>query len=106
MILFQYNEGWQIIQSCLDKQTNSKVPEMLQVFESLLCFDVWLNLSHYWDTSNPENVAQETTSTQASIWKFMMMCKDSISIDKENAWKYPKFHELLHIVDDISLGLH
>ena len=79
---------------------------MLQVFESLLCFDVWLNLSHYWDTSNPENVAQETTSTQASIWKFMMMCKDSISIDKENAWKYPKFHELLHIVDDISLGLH
>jgi hypothetical protein len=23
-------------------------------------------------------------------------------IDKENAWKYPKFHELLHIVDDMS----
>jgi hypothetical protein len=32
----------------------------------------------------------------------MMMCKDSIQINKENAWKYPKFHELLHIVDDMS----
>jgi hypothetical protein len=28
------DEGWQIIQSCLDKQTNSKVPQVLQVFES------------------------------------------------------------------------
>jgi hypothetical protein len=102
VILFQYNEGWQIIQSCLDKQTNSKVPEVLQVFESLLCFDAWLNMSQYWDTFHPEHVAQERRSTKASVWKFMMMCKESIPIDKENAWKYPTFHELLHIVDDMS----
>jgi hypothetical protein len=102
MILFQYNEGWQIIQLCLDKETKSKVPEMLQLFESLLCFDGWLNKIHYWDTSNPEHVAQETRSTHASIPKFMMMCKESIQIDKENAWKYPKFHELFHILDDMS----
>ncbi len=30
------------------------------------------------------------------------MCKESIPIDKENAWKYPKLHELLHILDDMS----
>jgi hypothetical protein len=98
VILFQYNEGWQII-SCLDKQTNSKVPEVQQVFKSLLCFDVWLDKSHYWDTSNPEHVTKETRATQPSIWKFMMICKESIPIDKE---KHPKFHELLHIVDDMS----
>ena len=51
MILFQYDEGWRIIQSCLDKRTNTKVPEVLEVFESLLCFDAWLNKTHYWDTS-------------------------------------------------------
>jgi hypothetical protein len=62
------------------------VPEMLQVFKSLHCFDAWLNKSHYWDTFNPEHVAQETRSTQASIQKFMMMCKEFIPIDKENAW--------------------
>jgi hypothetical protein len=82
VIRFQYNEGWQIIQSCLDKQTNSnKVPEVLQAFECLLCFDAWLNKSHYWDTSNPEHVPQETRSIQASIRKFTMMCKKSIPIE-------------------------
>ncbi len=59
VILFQDNEGCQIIQSCLDKQTNSKVPEVLQVFESLLCFDVWLNKSPYWDNPYPDHVAQD-----------------------------------------------
>lgn len=102
VILFQYEEGWQIIQSCLDKRTKKKVPEVLQVFESLLCFDAWLNKSEYWSTSNPHHVAQEMAGAQASIRKFMEMCKSSIPIKKENAWKFPKFHELLHVVDDIS----
>jgi hypothetical protein len=103
VIRFQYNEGWRIIQSCLYKRTNNnKVPEVLQAFECLLCFDAWLIKSHYWDTSNPEHVPQETRSTQASIWKFMMMCKKSIPIDKDNVWKYPKFQELPHIVDAMS----
>jgi hypothetical protein len=32
----------------------------------------------------------------------MMICKKTIPIDKESVWKYPKFHELHHIVDDMS----
>ncbi len=32
----------------------------------------------------------------------MMMCKKSIPIDKDNVWKYPKFHKLLYVVDDMS----
>ena len=44
-------------------------------FESLVCFDASLNKTHYWDTSNSEHVAQEARSTQAIIWKFMMMSK-------------------------------
>jgi Plavaka transposase len=102
VILFQYDEGWRIIQSCLSTRTNKKVPEVLQVFESILCFDAWLNKSHYWATSDPEYVAQEMAATQSSIRKFMEMCKDNIPIEKETAWKKPKFHELLHVVDDIS----
>jgi hypothetical protein len=37
VILFQYEEGWRIIQSCLEKRTSKKVPEVLEVLESLLC---------------------------------------------------------------------
>jgi Plavaka transposase len=102
VILFQYDEGWQIIQSCLSTRTNKKVPEVLQVFESILCFDAWLNKSHYWETSDPESVAQEMAATKSSIRKFMEMCKEHIPIEKETAWKKPKFHELLHVVDDME----
>jgi hypothetical protein len=45
---------------------------------------------------------QEMAATQSSIRKFMEMCKDHIPIEKESAWKKPKFHELLHVVDDMS----
>jgi hypothetical protein len=138
VILFQYNEGWQMIQSCLEKRTNKKVPEVLEVLESLLCFDAWLNQSHYWETSDPAHVAKEMKKHQDSIRNFMDMCKASIPLKvegkkedkkkkgsmkkgkkkekemcevsipikkegkKNNAWKFPKFHELLHIVDDMS----
>ena len=153
VILFQYEEGWRMIQSCLEKRTNKKVPEVLEVLESLLCFDAWLNQSHYWETSNPTHVARIMAKHQDSIRNFMDICKKSIPLKMEgkddeekdgkkkqpskmngphegttkkkgnnekhgtsnpikiegrnnnnhaDAWKFPKFHELLHIVDDMS----
>jgi hypothetical protein len=30
------------------------------------------------------------------------MCKDNIPTDNPSKWKFPKFHELLHIVDDMT----
>ncbi len=59
VILFQYNEGWLTIQSCLEKRTNKKVLKVLEVLKSLLCFDAWLNQSHYWETSNPACIVKE-----------------------------------------------
>ncbi len=153
VILFQYEEGWRMIQLCLEKRTKKKVPEVLEVLESLLCFDAWLNQSHYWETSNPTHVARIMAKHQDSIRNFMDICKKSIPLKMEgkdeeekdgkkrrpskrnghhegtrkkkgnnekhgtsnpieiegqnnnnhaNAWKFPKFHELLHIVDDMS----
>lgn len=138
VILFQYESGWQMIQACLEKRSNTKVPEVLEVLESLLCFDAWLNQSHFWETSDPRHVAKVMKRHQDSIRNFMDMCKKSIPLkvegkednkkkgrkekkgqkerceasismkkegepnDPEAAWKFPKFHELLHIVDDMS----
>jgi hypothetical protein len=48
-----------MIQSCLEKRTNNKVPEVLEVLESLLCFDAWLSQSHHWVVSNLARVAKE-----------------------------------------------
>ena len=32
----------------------------------------------------------------------MQMCKSYIPTVKATAWKFPKFHKLLHIVDDME----
>ena len=37
----------------------------------------------------------------ASIRKLMQMCKSRIPTDNSARWNFPKFHELLHIVEDI-----
>ncbi len=73
----------QMIQSCLEKKSNNQVPEVLEVLESLLCFDAWLNQSHYWETSNPARVAKEMAKHQDSIRNFMDMCKTSIPLKVE-----------------------
>jgi hypothetical protein len=72
-----------MIQSCLKERTNNKVPEVLEVLESLLCFDAWLNQSHYWETSNPAHFAKIMAKHQDSIRNFMNMCKASIPIRVE-----------------------
>ncbi len=41
---------------------------------------------------------------QASIVKQMEMCKLNIPTVKVTVWKLPKFHELLHIVDEERFG--
>lgn len=170
VILFQYDQGWRMIQGCLEKKTTNKVPEVLEVLECILCFDAWLNQSQFWETCLPPHELKNVMGRcQASIQQFMDMCKayiplkvekkskkkkdssdneedldDVEDIDDTNnngqqgrkrkrtskkkkrskgidsaegddcaiiikkegkknfAWNFPKFHELLHIVDDIS----
>jgi hypothetical protein len=63
-----------MIQSCLKKRTNKKVPEVLEVLESLLCFDARLNQSHHWETSNPTHVARIMPNTRipfVTLWIYV-----------------------------------
>ena len=102
VILFQYDEGWQIIQSSLLGRTEKKLPEIVQTFEALLCFDAWVNQSHFWKTSDSVGRAAAMATATESIQELMKMCRKNIPTSKPNAWKFPKFHEMLHIVDDMS----
>ena len=72
---------------------------MVEVFEALLCFDAWLMQDTFWDSSNS---AQAMQSAQSLIEALLKLCKNNIPAFKENGWKFPKFHELLHVVDDIE----
>ena len=45
VILFQYEEGWAILDDALySRDENATLASVLQLFEGMLCFDAWLNL--------------------------------------------------------------
>ena len=41
VIFSQYNEGWQILSVALLKHVLSSLPEIIHIFEGMLCFDAW-----------------------------------------------------------------
>jgi hypothetical protein len=99
VFLSQYDEGWDILDHAFERRSIATVKNIVEVFEALLCFDAWLMQDTFWDRSNSTNAIQ---SARSSIEALLKMCKNNIPAMKENCWKFPKFHELLHIVDDIE----
>jgi hypothetical protein len=89
VILAQCDEGWVILNTALQDNTNQELPEIVNMFDCLLCFDAWLSRRTFWRLDDPPTAK---AGYQASI----------IPTVKTTAWKFPKFHELLHIVDDIE----
>ena len=98
VILFQYEEGWSILDSCLISR-GSTLRAVLELFESMLCFDAWLNQATYWKL---EDTAEAKASFLASLRQLMQWCTTRIPRgDQGQKWNFPKFHELLHVVDDM-----
>jgi hypothetical protein len=86
----------------LEKQ-QTDLADILELFEAMLCFDAWLNQPTYWilDDTKEESKALMLKSLR----QLMTMCVDRIlpRPDKdENPWNFPKFHELLHLGDDME----
>ena len=94
VILAQYDHGWAIINDALKTRTDTNLSEILELFEAMLSFDAWLSQPSYWNTANEE---EETSSLLVSIQILMNMCRHCFP----GRWNFPKFHELLHIPDDM-----
>ena len=98
VILFQYTEGWAILDTCLQSR-NATLAAVLELFEGMLCFDAWLNQDTYWKHEDTDTAKE---SFLYSLRKLMSFCTTRIPTSDEGAkWNFPKFHELLHIVDDM-----
>ena len=74
VILFQYDEGWQIMQESLGLGNTTKLPEILQLFESLLCFDAWVNKNEYSDVDDPI----QRSARSELILRMMHHCKQQM----------------------------
>lgn len=99
VILAHYDEGWQILDSSIQRRGHSNLTEVLELLEALLCFDAWLKKTTQWHLSRE---AEAMDAAKASIRVLMSMCIERLPRNKGNGWRIPKFHELLHIVDDMS----
>ena len=99
VVLSNYDRGWHILDSTLKKRTTTDLRKVLNLFEGMLCFDAWLHLPNYWTVDEEEETQDVVTK---AIQKLMQMCKSRIPSISSTKWNFPKFHELLHIVKDIS----
>jgi hypothetical protein len=101
VILFQYPEGWTILDTALKaRRETATLASVLQLFEAMLCFDAWLNQDTYWKV---EDTTAAKESFLYSLRKLMSWCTTRIPTrDEEGSkWNFPKFHELLHVIDDM-----
>jgi hypothetical protein len=65
----------------------------------MLCFDQWLNQSTYWTM---EHHAESKVVEQRAIQTLMSICVNDIPLPKSKLWKFPKFHKLFHILDNME----
>jgi hypothetical protein len=99
VILAQYHEGWIILESSLRHSTQTSLADIVDSLEAMLCFDAWLNRGTFWCL---EETAVAKDSAQFSIKVLMSMCSNYQPTTNSNRWNFPKFHKLLHVVDDMS----
>jgi hypothetical protein len=113
VILAQYDEGWLILESTFEMrraraqsadknaaaEEAANLPAVISVFEAMLCFDQWLNKTSYW---TPHHHAESKIVVQNAIKTLMSMCVIDIPLSKNKSWKFPKFHELLHLLDNME----
>jgi Plavaka transposase len=114
VILSQYDEGWAILHSVFntkpaesmdsdsDKEEEEPInlADVIEVFEAMLCFDQWLNQPTFWTALNH---AESKARVHDSISTLMHLCVTHIPLSKhKTTWKFPKFHELLHILDNME----
>ena len=97
--LAQFDEGWEIFEHAFKYHDNTSVAQVIHVIEAYLCFDAWLMRDTFWMIPD---LCGAKSSAKASIEKLMQMCQTNIPVMKQNGWKFPKFHELLHIIDDME----
>ena len=72
--------------------------DMLQCFQMLLCYWMWLKKDTYWKC----NSTRETRLAKEAIRTMLKKIKQLWPRFTGQQWDLPKFHEQLHVPDDIN----
>jgi hypothetical protein len=82
---------------CPDEFRGLSYNKLLEIVESLLSFHAWVKETDSFDVT-PEGMKQ----MRRSVCVMLKTLKEFIPRLDGNGWKLQKFHEHLHVVDDIS----
>ena len=70
---------------------------MINVFEKLLCFDAWTRKAAYWNMNDTEAPIR----AKLAIQNLLKLLQEKVPRKDGQAWRLAKFHEMLHLVDEI-----
>ena len=70
---------------------------MRECFQMLLCYWVWLKEDSFWDRKDYDQMHQATNAIRQMLSKILSLCPR----DAGQGWNLTKFHEQLHVPDDI-----
>jgi hypothetical protein len=54
VILSTYDEGWQILDTTLQKKITTNLRKVLELFRAMLCFDAWLQMPTFWSVDQEQ----------------------------------------------------
>ena len=75
----------------------SKVNAMRDCFEMILCYWMWLKKDTYWDQRNLQGMHKSSNK----IRRMLTQIKETWPRTEGQGWDIAKFHEQLHVPDDI-----
>ena len=83
--------------------------DFLFLFETLLCFNSWIRMDTFWESDSDCEEAKATSEASLESVRIMMdgIRRYTPRLDKKgklmtNGWMIPKYHNLIHIVEQIQ----
>ena len=96
VVLSLQNEGKEYFNKVFgsSKTTN----DMRECFQMILCYWMWLKKDTFWKVGDNTTQLQATTAIRKMLARIIALWPRS----EGQGWKLPKFHEQIHVPDDIA----
>jgi hypothetical protein len=105
MLLTMMKSGQEVLSSAFGYGEDEDLPgdyatltDLQELLEALLSFHAWTKCSNSYVCSSPPSIE----STLSSIRALLDMIRQRLPRNEGNGWQLQKYHELLHLADDIS----
>eukprot|EP00978_Attheya_sp_CCMP212_P005526 scaffold12431_cov57-Attheya_sp.AAC.1 len=76
--------------------------DFIELLEAFLAFHAWYKKEKFWSLGNEAYAKGMATSGSRSIKNMMDMVKRVLPKNKGNGWNVQKFHEMFHLIHDMT----